>query len=82
MGLAILAGNLQDCGLSSRQKLMFMSSLAVLGAAIGLSSHFAGISDGLVFTLFAVLGAAYFLSIRRLAKATPENNATPDTKAA
>jgi len=66
---------LQDHGLSTRQTLKVMSVLALLGATIGLFSHFAGISDGLMFALFALLGATYFLSVRRLAKAVPAPSA-------
>ena len=75
-GLSPLAGDrqhlhhlLQDHGLSIRQTLMVMATLASIVGAIGLFSHFAGISDGRMFALFALLGAAYFLGVRRLAKA-------------
>ena len=51
---------------------MVLATLALLGGAIGLSGHIAGISDGL---MFALLGAAYFLGVRRLAKAIPSGNA-------
>ena len=47
------------------------ATLALLGGSIGLSSHFAGVSDGL---MFALLGAAYFLGVRRLVKAMPSAN--------
>jgi UDP-GlcNAc:undecaprenyl-phosphate GlcNAc-1-phosphate transferase len=73
---------LQNHGLSSRQTLVVMSTLALLGGAIGLSSHFAGISDSLVFLLFALLGAAYFLGVRRLAHSTPSNDVEVEAKAA
>ena len=62
---------LQDHGLSIRQTLMVISVLALFGGAIGLFGHLAGASDGLMFALFALLGAAYFLGVRLLAKAMP-----------
>ena len=74
-GVSPLAGDrqhlhhlLQDHGLSIRQTLLVMAALALLGGLIGLSSHYAGISDGAMFALFASLGAAYFLGVRRLAQ--------------
>lgn len=79
---------LQDRGLSMRQTLVVMTALALLCGAIGLFGHFAGITEGLMFALYAFLGAAYFLGVRQLAKATPTNYAhsdvllTPDAKAA
>ena len=76
-GLSPLAGDrlhlhhlLQDHGLSTRQTLLVLSALAIFGGAVGLFGHFAGISDGLMFALFAMLGMAYFLGLRRLAKST------------
>ena len=78
---------LQDHGLSIRQTLMVLGTLALAGGAIGLSAHIAGLSDGSMFVLFALLGAAYFLRVRRLAKSIPESNSTseinvaPDTRA-
>jgi UDP-GlcNAc:undecaprenyl-phosphate GlcNAc-1-phosphate transferase len=65
---------LQDRGLSIRQTLVVLSALAWLGGAIGLSSHFAGISDGTMFALFVLLGAIYFFSVRRLTNAVLRNN--------
>ena len=62
---------LQDLGLTTRQTLTVMSALALLGAAIGLFGHVAGTSDGLMFALFASLGAAYFLGVRQLTRAVP-----------
>ena len=47
------------------------ATLALLGGSIGLSSIFAGISDGLMLGL---LGAAYSLGVRRLVKAMPSAN--------
>lgn len=61
---------LQDSGLSARQTLLVLSVLAILGGAIGLFGHFAGMTDALMFALFAMLGAAYFLGLRGLTKAT------------
>ena len=78
-GLSPLSGDrqhlhhlLQDHGLSIRETLMVLSVLALLGGTIGLSSDFAGLADG---PMFALLGAAYFFGVRRLAKALPSTNA-------
>ncbi len=68
---------LQDLGLTTRQTLAVMSALALLGGAIGLFSHVAGISDGAMFALFASLGAAYFLGVRQLANAVPAASVVP-----
>ena len=65
---------LQDRGLSILQTLLVLSTLATFGGAIGLASHFAGISDGTMFTLFVLLGAIYFFSVRRLTNAVLRNN--------
>ena len=77
-GVSPLAGDrqhlhhlLQDHGLSIRQTLVVMAILALLGGLIGVSSHYAGVSDGQMFALYAALGAVYFLGIRRLARSTP-----------
>ena len=59
---------LQDYGLTARQTLMVFSVLAMLGGAIGLSTHLAGVSDNRVFALFVMCFGAYFFGIRRLAK--------------
>jgi len=72
---------LQDHGLSVHQTLAVLSVLAVLGSAIGLTSHFAGLPDNRVFALFASFGAAYFFGVRCLAKAMPSTNAMPGAKA-
>ena len=63
---------LQDHGLTSLQTLVVMAALALLGGTIGLISHFAGISDGMMFASFVLVGAVYFFEVRRLAKAAPE----------
>jgi len=74
-GVSPLAGDrqhlhhlLQDYGLSIRQTLFVMGSLALLCGLIGASSHYAGLSDGPMFALYASLGAVYFFSVRGLAK--------------
>ena len=74
-GVSPLAGDrqhlhhlLQDHGLSIRQTLLVMATLALLGGLIGLSSHHAGVSDGPMFALYVSLGAVYFLGVRRLAQ--------------
>ena len=74
-GVSPLAGDrqhlhhlLQDHGLSIRQTLVVMAILALLGGLIGLSSHYAGASDSLMFGIYALLGAIYFLGVRRLAR--------------
>lgn len=69
---------LQDHGFSARQTLMVISALALLFGAIGLASHVAQVSDGLMFTLFAAFGAAYFLVVRRLAKRIAEDDRDSD----
>ena len=82
MGLSPLTGDrqhlhhlLQDRGLSTRETLLVLSALAIFGGAVGLVGHFAGVSDGLMFGLFAMLGAAYFFGLRRLTKTTAIVNA-------
>jgi UDP-GlcNAc:undecaprenyl-phosphate GlcNAc-1-phosphate transferase len=74
-GVSPLAGDrqhlhhlLQDHGLSIRQTLVVMAILALLGGLIGISSHYAGASDSLMFGLYASLGAVYFLGVRRLSR--------------
>jgi len=81
-GLSPLTGDrqhlhhlLQDRGLSTRETLLVLSALAIFGGAVGLVGHFAGVSDGLMFGLFALLGAAYFFGLRRLTKTTAIVNA-------
>ncbi len=64
---------LQDHGMSIRQTLMILSALASTGGVIGLVSHFAGVADGVMFALFGVLGATYFLGVRHLARGVPED---------
>ena len=54
---------LKNHGLSTLQTLMVFSGLALLGGAIGLSTHFAGIPDNRVFALFVLFGAAYLSSV-------------------
>jgi undecaprenyl-phosphate alpha-N-acetylglucosaminyl 1-phosphatetransferase len=75
-GLSPLAGDrqhlhhlLQDHGLSIRQTLLVLVVLSFSGGAIGLYGHISGISDSLMFTVFGLLGTAYFVGVRRLAKA-------------
>ena len=76
-GVSPLAGDrqhlhhlLQDHGLSIRQTLLVMAILALLGGLIGISSHYAGVSDGPMFALYLSLGAVYFIGVRRLAQDT------------
>lgn len=73
-GVSPLAGDrqhlhhlLQDHGLSIRQTLLVMATLALVGGLIGIASHSAGVADGHMFALYASLGAVYFLWVRRLA---------------
>lgn len=73
---------LQDRGLSIRQTLMVLSALSLLGGAIGLSSHFAQVADGPVFSLFVLLGAAYFVGVRRLSKTTADSGTSNNAEAA
>jgi UDP-GlcNAc:undecaprenyl-phosphate GlcNAc-1-phosphate transferase len=59
---------LQDHGLSIRQTLIVMSSMAIVGGGIGLFGHFVGFSDGALLLSFALSGVGYFLVVRHLAK--------------
>ena len=71
---------LQDYGLSTLQTLTVFAGLASIGGAIGLSTHLAGIPDNRVFALFVLFGIAYFVGVRRLAKAVLSSNAeAPDS---
>ena len=64
---------LQDRGLSNLQTLVVLSILALFGGVIGLASHWAGFSDGPMFTLFVLLGAVYFFAVRRLTNSAQQN---------
>ncbi|MGK0500800.1 MAG: UDP-GlcNAc:undecaprenyl-phosphate GlcNAc-1-phosphate transferase [Oceanicoccus sp.] len=83
-GVSPLAGDrqhlhylLQDCGLSTRQALAILSALALFGGAVGLLSHFSGVSDAWVFALFVLFGTAYFFGVRRLSKVVKDIAAAP-----
>lgn len=74
-GVSPLAGDrqhlhhlLQDLGLSIRQTLLVMATLAMLGGLVGISSHYAGVSDGPMFAMYASFGAVYFFGVRHLAE--------------
>src|SRR6056297_133519 len=80
-GVSPLAGDrqhlhhlLQDHGMSIRQTLLVIASLALIGGLIGVSSHYAAVPDGPMFALYTSLGAGYFVGVRRLAKGTRGTN--------
>lgn len=86
-GLSPLTGDrqhlhhlLQDQGLSTVQTLVVLATLTLLCGAIGLSGHFAGVSDGLMFALFASIGAVYFLRVRHMAKNIPSAISSASTR--
>jgi UDP-GlcNAc:undecaprenyl-phosphate GlcNAc-1-phosphate transferase len=56
---------LMENGLSSRKTLAYMLTLATVCAAFGVYGDIAAVSDGVMFTLWALGGVAYYHMIRR-----------------